>query len=110
VGLRLFPGRPAPLVPMESLPASHMLLLETAQKQISEELAELFKPPGGAPREDLAEQHLEDDKNRSFLEWLEGLLQDDEPLEEIRERFEHGKSSGKFPLLSRYLDQLAFTL
>jgi hypothetical protein len=90
------------LIPTDSLQAPHILLLEAAQKQISEELGELLKPPRVVPPEDLAEQRLENDKDRSFIEWL---LQN-EPLEQIRERFERNKSSGKFPLLSRYLSDL----
>jgi hypothetical protein len=72
-----------------------MLLLEAAQKQISEELDELFKLSGGVPLEEFAEQRSEDDKPLNFVQ---RLLQEDDPLKEIHERFEHGKES----LLNRY--------
>ncbi len=69
---------------MDIIPAHHGLLLEAARGQILAELEELFELPAGTPPE-------------SFTQWLvidEGLRK------AVRKRFEQGKSSGKFPLLS----------
>lgn len=61
-------------------------MIEAAYEQVSEELDELLELPAGVSRED----------------FLRRLLRDGKLSSEIRQRFEHGKSSGKFPLLSKF--------
>ncbi len=70
---------------MESLSAHHGQLLEAAREQMLAELDELFELPAGTPPEVFAQR----------------LATDKELRTEVRERFERGRSSGKFPLLSR---------
>lgn len=82
--------RPAPLVPVNSLPEAQRRLLEAAQEQALAELDDLLERPADVPRETFTQRLLEDRKLRK----------------EVRERFERGKSSGKYPILSRYLSGL----
>ncbi|MDP9477215.1 MAG: hypothetical protein M3R38_16310, partial [Actinomycetota bacterium] len=59
--------------------------MDAAQEQMLAELEELFELPAGTPPEEYAQR----------------LATDVKLLAEVRERFEEGKSSGRFPLLSR---------
>ncbi len=70
---------------MPIISVQHELLLEAAREQILAELEELFELPAGTPPE-------------SFME---RLVIDEELRKTVRKRFEQGRSSGKFPLLSR---------
>jgi hypothetical protein len=70
---------------MNIISAHHRRLLEAAREQILAELEELFELPAGTPPEAFTQR----------------LAIDEELRTEVRKRFEQGRSSGKFPLLSR---------
>jgi len=78
---------------MESSSETHQQrLLKAAYRQIVREIEELVESAAEVPRSKLVEQ---------------ALGGDDELCDQLRERFEQGKSSGKFSLLSGYLSDLS---
>ena len=73
--------------------AREQRILESAHEQITREIEELTQSSPGISQRALAERALSGG--------------DDELRDELRSRFDHGRLSGKFPLLSWYSSELS---